>query len=363
MIRRAALAASALAALAGCGDGRTAVPPPAPPPVAMSAVIVREMAVGDPIQATGEVRADKITEIRARVDGTIETVFVDVGDRVAAGQPLFRTREADYRNRLREREQALALAQAELRQAAGDLERAAALRDRGVVSQGRLDEMQARNDTARARLGMAEAALAQARQTLADATVTAPYDGIVTGRFMDEGTTIQVATSAAPVLEIAKLDQVEVVAQVPAVHLPRLRPDTRVTVIVEGVGRPLEATLGVINDKVDPRTRGVELRLRLANPDLAIKPGLFARLTLHPAPRRAGVLERRAVLGGEGGRYVMVAEGGRAARRAVRVRDVDTAFVEVLEGLRPGEAALAGPALPDLKPGDAVAVGPADGHR
>jgi RND family efflux transporter MFP subunit len=360
---RPVFAALAALALAACGDGQSA-PVPAVQKLALDTAPVREQDVTDPILATGEVHADKITEIKPRVDGTIDAVFADVGDRVSAGQPLFRTRQADYRNRLAEQEQALALAQAEVRQASGDLERAASLRAKGVVSQGRMDEVQARYDTARARLGMAEASLAQARQNLSDATVTAPYDGIVTGRFVDEGTTIQVTTSNTPVIEIAKLDVVEVIAQVAAVNLPRLRPDTRVTVAVEGVARPVEAKLGVINDKVDSRTRSVEVRLHLPNPDLAIKPGLFATLTLYPAPRRAAVLDRTAVLGPPGETYVYVSRDGAARRRPVTVLDLDAALVEVLDGLRPGEAALAGPALADVKDGAPVIVGQtADGAR
>ena len=363
MIRPATAFLAALL-LAACGDGQSAPTPAAAEPVAVGTSLVREQDVSDPILATGEIHADKITEIKPRVDGTIDAVFVDVGDRVTQGQPLFRTRPADYRNRLSEQEQALALAQAEVKQAAGDLERAQSLRGKGVVSQGRMDEVQARFDTARARLGMTEATLAQARQKLSDATVTAPYDGIVTGRFVDEGTMIQVATSNTPVVEIAKLDLVEVIAQVAAVHLARLKTDTRVTVAVEGVPQPVEATLGVINDKVDARTRSVEIRLHLPNPDLAIKPGLFAKLTLYPVPRRTTVLARSAVLGSDKDSYVFIARNKTAQRRAVQVRDVDASLVEVLQGLKPGEAALTGPGLAELRDGTPVAVGQtADGTR
>ncbi len=360
---RAAVLAIVAALLAACGDGQSATPPPAEA-VALSTAIVREQDVASPILATGEVHADKITEIKPRVDGVIDAVFVDVGDRVTAGQPLFRTRQADYRNRLAEHDQALALAQAELKQASGDLDRAVSLRGKGVVSQGRMDEVQARFDTARARLGMAEAGLAQARQSLADATVTAPYDGIVTGRFVDEGTMIQVATSNTPVVEVAKLDTVEVIARLAAVYLPRLKSETRVTVAVEGVAAPVEAVLGVVNDKVDARTRSAEIRLHLPNPDQSIKPGLFAKLTLHPEPRRAAVLDRSAVLGSGDDAHVFIQQDGVARRRPVEVRDVDAALVEILRGLKPGEAALSGPALTGIEDGTRVTTGRiADGSR
>jgi membrane fusion protein (multidrug efflux system) len=136
-----------------------------------------------------------------------------------------------------------------------------------------------------------------------------------------------------------------------------------VTLSVEGVAAPVEARLGVINDKVDARTRGVEIRLRVPNPDLSIKPGLFATLTLHPTPRQATVIDRAAMLGSYTDPYVFVPAAKVARRLGLRVRDLDAGLVEVLDGLKPGDVALAGPNLPDIRDGAAIAVRTDHGTR
>ena len=94
----------------------------------------------------------------------------------------------------------------------------------------------------------------------------------------------------------------------------------------------------------------------IANPDLAIKPGLSATAELLPEPRDALVLERRALLGPRDARFVFLAEEGRAVRRPVEVRDLDAARVEVLRGLAAGERVLVGPDLARVADGSLVRV-------
>ena len=312
---------------------------------------VQEENVIDPITATGEVTADKRTDIKPRVDGIIDEIYVDVGDHVSAGDKLFRTRQSDYANRARELEHALQLAQAQLEQADREYERALPLREKGVVSQGKMDLVLTAKQVAASRLGMAETGLAQARQDLKDTIVRAPYEGMITARLMDKGTMVNVMSSSIPVVELVKLDKVEIVAQLPATHLSKIAEGSRATVELDGFDAPIESTLSVINDRVDARTRSVEVRVEVANDNLLIKPGLFAKVRLYPAARPAMTLDRTAVQGLTGDNYVYVDQGGTARRRSVRVRDLDAKRVEVLYGLMAGETVLVGPNVPDLADG------------
>jgi hypothetical protein len=120
--------------------------------------------------------------------------------------------------------------------------------------------------------------------------------------------------------------------------------------------RDYETSVYILNDRVDPRSRAFEVRLRLKNPGLSIKPGLFVRAELLPDPREAAVIDRRAVLGSEGNRYVFVAENEKAARRAVSTRELDATRLEVLEGLQLGDRVLSGPNLLRVKPGAPVLI-------
>ena len=98
------------------------------------------------------------------------------------------------------------------------------------------------------------------------------------------------------------------------------------------------------------------MRLPIANEDYAVKPGLFARAEIYPEPRKVLALPRAALLGTEAARYVYVAEDGKAKRVPVTVRQIDATRVEVLSGLKEGDAALTGPNAALLVEGTPVAL-------
>jgi RND family efflux transporter MFP subunit len=210
---------------------------------------------------------------------------------------------------------------------------------------------------AAAQRDQAEAALAQARQNLADTTVAAPYRGVITRRFVDEGAMLStMMTAGNAVVQIMKVDVVAAIVQLPEVHLARVHVGTPGVVRVDGIARTYDTQVHIVNDRVDAVSRAFEVRLAIENPDYALKPGLFAEVELRPEPREATLLERAALLGGTGAAYVFVLDGDRASRRVVRVAELDAARVEVLDGLAPGERVLLGPNLTQLADGTAVAV-------
>lgn len=355
---------TALFALA-CNDARTErIDATASPPVAIGSVAATREALSEPVYGTGTITADKTTQVGPRVDGIIEAVYVEVGDRVEAGEALFGTREVDYQIRLNEAKYALRLARAEASKANRDLERIEQLHQEGVASDERLDQVRTAHEIAFARLGSAETALARATQDLEDCLVTAPYAGAITKRYVDEGTMMRtMMSSGSAVVELMKTDVVVAIIQIPEVDLPRVNLGTPARVSIDGVAREYESFVEILNDRVDAASRAFEVRLRIANADLAIKPGLFARTELKPEPREATLLDRRAVLGTEGNRYVFVAVDGKAERRSLRTRELDAEHVEVLEGLAPGDRVLAGPNLSLIADGTLVSVQLADADR
>jgi RND family efflux transporter MFP subunit len=311
-------------------------------PVAVRVIEVVSESVTEPIFGTGLVIADKTTDLGPTVDGTLEAVLVDVGDRVRRGQPLFRLRAVEYELRVDRERAAVALAEAELAKTALDLERTEELRREHVVSDDRLDAASTAERIARARLERAQAELAQAEQDLRDTTSRAPYDGVITRRFADEGAYVRAMPGAGGgVVEIQKVDVVIAVAHVPEVALPRLAAGTPAIVRIDGLDREVASSVAIINDRVEQSSHAVELRIPLPNPDLEIKPGLFVKIELAPPGRRVLVLDRRAVsLGGDSAWVWMLAGDGTAQRRAVTVRELDASRVEIRSGLAEGDRVL-----------------------
>lgn len=341
---------------AGCGGGEPLASVSQAPVSVASAPVQRESLV-EPVVGTGTIAAEKTTRVGPRVSGIIEAIHVSVGDRVEAGAPLFSSRPLEYEIAVQEAEHALRLARAEADKARRDVRRIEQLRERNVASTERSDEARTVLEIADARRGAAQTALERARQNLDNTVVRAPYTSVVTQRLVDEGTMMTtMMSSSAVVIEIMKIDVVAAIVQIPEVDLARVRVGTPARLRIDGTQREVDGSVTVLNDRVDPLSRAFEVRIRVENPDYSIKPGLFVRAELRPDPREALVLERRALLGPADARYVWVDAGGRAARRAVRVRELDATRVEVLEGLAAGDRVLAGPNLSRLTEGAPVAV-------
>jgi RND family efflux transporter MFP subunit len=325
------------------------------PPLELATTRVLQEPLVGPILGTGTVIADKTTNVGPRLDGIIAEVFAQVGDLVRTGDPLFRTRQVDYRLRLQSATSSLALARAEAKQVKRDLERVRALRRKAVVSVEQLEAAETRRQIAVARVQTSQAALERAEQNLEDTVVKAPYDGVITKRLIDEGAMMRtMMSSGSCVVQLMKTDVVLAVVHVPEVRLPYIGIGTPARVHVDGVDRQFETEVTIINDLVDPMTHTIELRLPIPNLDLEVKPGLFVKAELRPEPRPAMLLDRSAVLGFGEERYVFIEHEGRAARRPVRVRDLDATRVEIMAGLEGGERILIGPELTRLTEGTPI---------
>lgn len=326
--------------------------------ISISSVPVRWEKLVEPVFGTGTIVADKTTQLGPRVDGIIDQIYIEVGDRVESEQPLFRTRQVDYEIRVREAEYAHRMARAESEKLQRDLARIRGLHERQVASAEQLDAARTAAEIATARRGAAETAHARARQSLADTVVGAPYAGVITSRRVDEGTMMRTMMSVgASVVQIMKTDIVIAIVQIPEIDLPRVSVGTPARLRIDGMHKEYEGSVDILNDSVDPVSRAFEVRLRIPNPTLEIKPGLFVQVEILPEPREAPVIDRRAVLGtAAAGRFVYLSVDGMAVRRSVRVRELDSTRMELLEGLAPGDRALAGPNLPRITDGASVRI-------
>lgn len=327
--------------------------------ISVSFETVEKRTLVEPVNGTGTITANRATDIGPSVDGIIAEVMVRVGDRVKAGQPLFRTRDVEFKLKVQELEGRVALARAENRNAQDNLARALKLGRTGVASEGKVDDAQASADGAKAQLAVAEAQLAQAQQSLDDTVTYAPYDAVVTRRDVDEGRFMvsrMAGGQSSGVVQLMQIDVVLAIVQTPETNLPLLSLGLPAKLYVTGMATPVDSKVTVINDRVDPVTRGIEVRLQVQNSDYAIKPGTFVRAEIFPPGREALVLSRSAVLGSGSERYVFVAHEEKARRVTIKTRELDAARLEVLSGLSAGDKVLSGPNLRGLIEGTPILV-------
>ncbi|SFI37999.1 efflux RND transporter periplasmic adaptor subunit [Albimonas pacifica] len=191
-------------------------------------------------------------QVQAAFDlsGTVETVAVQEGDRVQAGQLLARLDGARIRARIAELEAQRAAAEAQAELARLTLERQETLRARGFASDQRWDEARLEADRIAASLRQIDAGLRAARIDLDHSELRAPFAGEIASRSVDEGA---VVSAGQPIIELIEVDRPRVRVGLPEAAAARLTPGTLMQVEIDG--RRLTAAVAAVRPDVDPATR------------------------------------------------------------------------------------------------------------
>jgi RND family efflux transporter MFP subunit len=208
---------------------------------------------------------------------------------------------------------------------------------------------------AAARIRQAKAGLASAAVTRKDAVVTAPSDGVITAKFVEEGA---LASPGMPLLGMDTLRGYRVDAVLPETYFGEVRPGLQVSVKVPASGAgPLRGTIRTIVPAADPRSRSFVLKVTLEE-EPPVTSGMFARVEV-PIGRAAAILipPEAVVRKGQLTGLFVLGDGEIARFRLVRLGRMVQGGVEVLSGLEKGER-FASPADPRLKDGVRVETKP-----
>ncbi|KJY76339.1 efflux RND transporter periplasmic adaptor subunit [Vibrio nigripulchritudo] len=138
---------------------------------------------------TGTVIADQKAQLSARVTAKVVEVLVDIGDSVTKGDVIMRLESDDLDARVQQTEQGLSSAQANLNAARKEFKRISELVERKLLPQSEFDRVESQLKTARAIFKQAQAAVKEAETTFGFSIITAPFDGVVTQKPVNEGDT------------------------------------------------------------------------------------------------------------------------------------------------------------------------------
>ncbi len=317
-------------------------------------VVVGEVAernVALTIQATGAFAADEVSDVAAETPGLVAATPVDVGDRVAAGAVIARLNTADAVLRLDQARAGLLQAEAAAAQARErhNLARANAARyealiKTGDVSQTLRDQVASEAETTRQAVATAEAAIADAtsrgalaEKAVGDATLRAPFAGFITSRPIAVG---EYVTPAATIATVMKLDPIRLRLQVPELDAGRLRVGQQVTAVVEALDhRRFGGRITAINPALDTATRATIVEAVIANPDGALRAGMFATAQVALGETERGLfVPREAVVedpNTNSFRVFTIADGT-ARLRVVQPGPSDAGDVRVVTCVEPG---------------------------
>jgi RND family efflux transporter MFP subunit len=296
------------------------------------------------ISGTVTALPDADVRISPLVAGRVARIFAIEGQRVRRGQLLAELDSRPYRDRLHQAEAALAQAQATLDNARASYARNRDLYQRGIAARRELEAAQTELRVAEATVHQAQAALQLARLDLERTRIVSPLDGVLVRRFVNPGEQVD-GTAAQPVVEVARLAPVDLLAEVPASYLSRLRPGQNLGFSSPVFpGRRFTAQVVAVAPAVDPATNIGQVRLRFSNADGALRLGMFLSGEL-PVAVHADVLAvpAAAVYRDEQGRSIVYrVEGDRATAVPVTTGLESHGVVELTCCVHEGETVILG---------------------
>lgn len=286
----------------------------------------------------GEIKSEFESQLGFQVAGRIVARLVNTGDRVHAGQALYRIDSSDY---VRALESAAAQAGAAKTAAAtqqADLARSRDLLRQGFISPAEFDQQKASTDQAGAQLRAAGTQRGTAAAQVSRTVLTAPREGIVT---QVQGEMGQVVPSGQAVLTLADPRRPEIAVSLPEGGIETVQRARRLTVTLwSGSGRSYEARLRTLAGAADPATRTFAARVSVLGTDGQARLGETAELHVEsdPAARRLSVpLTAIAQTNGKARAWVLDRQSMTVQPRTVTIGSPQGDRLTVLSGLRPGD--------------------------
>jgi membrane fusion protein (multidrug efflux system) len=243
------------------------------PAMPVKAIAAKVAAAIDEAAAVGTLRADEAVTIRPEIAGRVVEIRFNEGQAVTRGSLLVKLDQAELAA-------VVSSSRAQLKLEEQKLDRADDLRQKGFISAQGLDDQK----TAVAR---AKAKLAEDEAKLAKTEMRASFPGVAGLRQVSEGQYVAAGTDIA---RLEKIDQLKLDFRVPEAYIGKLKPGQPVTVLVDAYpGRGFTGSVYAIEPGVDDQTRTVQMRARVANPELRLRPGMFARVQVQLGVRDKAV--------------------------------------------------------------------------
>lgn len=307
-----------LLGVSGCTPARNSADA-ATQPVSAAVSIVQRGNISHVLSLAGQFQPFQVIDVHAKVSGYVRHIYVDIGDRVRAGQTLAVLEvpelHAQYRGSQsaaqRSREQ-ISIAKHQVSRAeAGHLALQAnynrllqaSKAQPGLIAEQELDDARAQADASQAQVDAARSTLSAAEQQAdvakadverygaleAYTTITAPLSGVVIWRYADTGALIQAGTSSdsqsLPLVKLSQSDLLRLRLPVPEDAVGYIHTGDTVQIRVDALHRSFTGKIVRFTRNISLDTRTMETEVDVPNKDLSIDPGMYANTYVQLAHR------------------------------------------------------------------------------
>lgn len=280
-------------------------------------------------------------DVAAKVDGRIEQVLVNEGDKVSAGQALVILEQTDTNANLMQARGSYIDAQATVEKAQHDYDRAKYLFEKGAISEEELEHAQFALDNALGKLANAEGSVAAADSKVGGTTVTTPRAGIVQRRYYQEGYYAKVGTA---LFNIADISVLRAKIDVPEGFISSIAVGGRVECVIPSMDNlRVVGTITRISPVAVQPSRTFEAEVTVNNADGKLRGGIYADAILTALPKtNVLTVPLSAIVMRDDQRTVYVVEDGIAVRKVLKTGYIGDDIVEVLDGITEQDVIITG---------------------
>jgi membrane fusion protein (multidrug efflux system) len=293
-------------------------------------------------------------EIRPKVDGYVEKIYVDEGSVVKKGQLLFKINAPQYEQNLRTAEAGINTAQADVNTAQLALNKVKPLVEKDIISHYELESAQYTLQTKKAALAQAKAARENARINVAYTSITSPVNGVI-GALPYKLGSLVTSTTVNPLTTVYNTSTVYVYFSINEKKLLDFTKDTTTTgstlkskldnlppvslLLPDGTTYSYKGKVETVNGLINTATGSANLRAAFANPKGLLHSGSSATIRIPTIVKSAILVPQTATYELQDKRFVYVLDSGNKIKTtAIKIMDnPDGQFFVVQSGLRSGD--------------------------
>lgn len=290
-------------------------------------------------------------EIRPRVEGYIEKIFVDEGAVVKAGQPLFKISAPEYEQQVRTATASIKSAQAEVSAAKLAVNKVKPLVEKGIISKYDLESAQYAYESAMASLAQANAALVNAKVNLGYTTVTSPVNGVVGSIPFRLGSLVS-SNNAEPLTTVSSIGNVYAYFAINEKTLLSFTKDAGASLnkklksmpavsllLSDGSVYDQKGNIETVNGLINTETGTVNVRARFPNPKGIIRSGSSTTVRIPNDVKNAIIVPQSATFELQDKMFAVVLGKDKKTRNAnITVLDNSAGnYYVVTSGLNPGD--------------------------
>ncbi|TDO25389.1 membrane fusion protein (multidrug efflux system) [Sediminibacterium goheungense] len=291
-----------------------------------------------------EIQAVRNVEIRARVHGFLENIFVDEGKEVKKGQLLFQINDLEYVTEVAKAKANVSNAVAEAKAAELEVDRIKMLVDKKVISSTEFELASAKLRAAKAKVEEANAELASAQNKLSFTSIKSPFDGVIDriplkiGSLIDPGALLTTISDIHDVFAYFHVSESEYLRFRKDKSNASSREEAIQLVLSDGTEYPQRGRIETMDGEINENTGAIAFRARFPNPSKLLKHGASGKIRLTSVVKDAMLIPQKSVFEIQDKNYVFVVGNDNIVKmRGFTYRNRVADFYIVEQGIQPGE--------------------------